>query len=68
MIADHDVPKFIAPRHSGLTLTEAVGLKTRCLASNDLGGGIEAMYVEGDDLAMMEVKRRTTVRNGRWLR
>ena len=32
-------PKFMAPIHSGLTLTAAEGESKRCLASRDLGGG-----------------------------
>lgn len=48
-MAHQDSPKFIDPRHIGLTLTEAVGLRTRYLASNDLGGGAELDAILGFD-------------------
>ena len=35
----HASPKLIAPRHNGLTLTEAVGERSRCLPRRDLGSG-----------------------------
>ncbi len=33
------LPKFMAPMHSGLTLTAAEGESSRCLARRDFGGG-----------------------------
>jgi hypothetical protein len=38
----HASPKFIAPRHIGLTRTDAFGLRIRCLASKVCGGGAGA--------------------------
>ena len=35
------VPKFMAPRHSGLTCTPAVGERRRCRPSRDFGSGAE---------------------------
>ena len=37
------VPKFMAPIHSGLTLTAAEGESSRCLARRDFGGGAGSM-------------------------
>ena len=36
-------PKFMAPIHSGLTLTEAEGESKRCLPRMDFGGGAGSM-------------------------
>ena len=38
-------PKFMAPMHSGLTLTAAEGERTRCLPRMDLGGGAVFMLM-----------------------
>ena len=41
-------PKFIAPIHSGLTLTAAEGESRRCLASKDFGGGAGSIVIKSD--------------------
>lgn len=38
-ISYHASPKFMAPMHSGLTLTAAEGESKRCLPRRDFGGG-----------------------------
>jgi hypothetical protein len=56
----HAVPKFMAPRHMGLTGTEAEGLRTRCHSSRDLGGGERGAYEDGVegclDMAVLDGK------------
>jgi hypothetical protein len=41
------VPKFMAPRHSGLTCTPAVGERSRCRPSRDFGSGAELAVMLG---------------------
>ncbi len=40
-------PKFMAPMHSGLTLTAAEGESRRCLPRRDFGGGAGSIVCRG---------------------
>lgn len=51
-ILPHASPKFIAPIHSGLTLTAAEGERSRCLPRMDFGGGAGSIVMVTDALCI----------------
>ena len=72
----HASPKLMPPMHSGLTFTDALGERRRCLPRIDLGGGAGSMtaffslcggVLLERKLAIFDLRMKNFVQARRWL-